>query len=196
MLIALPSTSTTREPLTFAFATYHQTLSSVCSYEMMLLRGSYHYDFLVLHIFVYIIENINIKLLNTCWLFDLKKSQDRHSMDDSLQSCHQIQAGWLEGSSKAPKRNYNGKETECCESRWKQTSRTNENKWKDFLKQSLHREPLGHCTLVLTHHCTPLSAEIYKYKRKYRCKCRYKYRYKYKQKYRCKYRRKYKCKGR
>ena len=66
MLIALPSTSTTREPLAFAFATYHQTLSSVCSYEMMLLRGSYHYDFLVLHIFVYIIENINIKLLNTC----------------------------------------------------------------------------------------------------------------------------------
>ena len=94
MLIALPSTSTTREPLTFAFANYHQTLSSVCSYEIMLLRGSYHYDFLVLHIFVYIIENINIKLLNTCRLFDLKNSQDRHSMDDSLQSCHQIQAGW------------------------------------------------------------------------------------------------------
>ena len=98
--------------------------------------------------------NINIEMLNTCRLFDLKNSQDRHSMDDSLQSCHQIQAGWLEGSSKAPKRNYNGKETECCESRWKQTSRTNENKWKDFLKQSLHLEPVGHCTLVLTHHWT------------------------------------------
>ena len=72
MLIALPSTSTTREPLTFAFATYHQTLSSVCSYEMhwiMLLRVSYHFDFLALHIFVY------VKLLNTCRLLDLKKTK-------------------------------------------------------------------------------------------------------------------------
>ena len=35
----------------------------------------------------------------------------------------------------------------------KQTMRTNENKWEDFLKQSLHLEGVGHCTLVLTHHC-------------------------------------------
>ena len=32
--------------------------------------------------------------------------------------------------------------------------RTNENKWEDFLKQSLHLEPVGHCTPpALTHHC-------------------------------------------
>ena len=169
MLIALPSTSTTREPLTFAFATYHQTLSSVRSYEMhwiIVLRVSYHFDFLALHVFVY------VKLLNTCRLLDLKKQRNPQdifwqALLGRLSSIMSSNTGRLEGSSKARKCNYNGKESESFESRWKQTSRTNENKWKDFLKQSLHREPLGHCTLVLTHHCTPLSAEIYKYKSKY-----------------------------
>ena len=99
MLIALPSTSTTREPLTFAFATYHQTLSSVCSYEMhwiIVLRVSYHFDFLALHIFVY------VKLLNTCRLLDLKKQRNPQdifwqALLGRLSSIMSSNTGWLAG---------------------------------------------------------------------------------------------------
>ena len=96
MLIALPSTSTTREPLAFAFATYHQTLSSVCSYEMMLLRGSYHYDFLVLHNFVFIV--VKYKYWNVKYLQIIRlKKFTRQALYGRLSSIMSSNTGRLAG---------------------------------------------------------------------------------------------------